>query len=214
MNYETIFQTAREIAQQRIRNGEPVLPDDTVCVIASVSGKLYTALNRRENVNGTIRNIHAEKEVIRSMQAAAETGIQTVLLLACSTGLPLLPCDDCMRSIIALNPDNIRCEIMMMDRAVPIAEFLEHFRKHGNMQNMQTSQPYAHAAPAATAVTSVTSVSVSAVSVQIPEATNDADIIRSKVSSLLHAAEDDEDDTDKKPKPEKKKRFGGFFGKK
>ena len=212
MNYETIFQTARELASQRIRSGEPVLPDDTVCVIAAVSGKLYTGVNRRENVNGTIRNIHAEKEVMRNMQNAGETGIRTVLLLACGTGMPLLPCDDCMRSIIALNPDNIRCEIMMMDRAVPIAEFIDRFRP---IANMQTSQPYAQAAPAKS-VTSITSVSVSAsaVSVQIPEATNDADLIRSKVSSLLHAAEDDEDDTDTKQKPEKKKRFGGFFGKK
>lgn len=212
MNYETIFQTARELASQRVRSGDPVLPDDTVCVIASVSGKLYTGVNRRENVNGTICNIHAEKEVLRSMQNAGETGIRTVLLLSVGTGMPLLPCDDCMRSFIALNPDNIRCEIMMMDRAVPIAEFIDRFRPKANMQ---ASQPYAQAAPAKT-VTSITSVSVSAsaVSVQIPEATSDADLIRSKVSSLLHAAEDDEDSTDKKQKPEKKKRFGGFFGKK
>ncbi len=212
MNYETIFQTAREIVSQRLRSGEPVMPDDTVCVIASVTGKLYTAQNRRENVNGTIRNIHAEKEAMRSMQNASETVIQTVLLLSCSNGMPLLPCDDCMRSMIALNPDNIRCEIMMMDRAVPIAEFIDRFRPKANMQ---ASQPYAQAAPAKS-VTSITSVSVSAsaVSVQIPEATNDADLLRSKVSSLLHAAEDDEDDTDKTQKPEKKKRFGGFFGKK
>ena len=203
-----IFQTGRELINQRIRSGEPLLPDDTVCVIAAASGRLYTGLNRRETVNGAVRNVHAEAEAMRSMQASSETAIRTVLLLSCANGSPLLPCDECMRNIIALHPDNIRCEIMMMDRAVPIAEFADRFHPK---QNMQVSQPYAQAAPAATSV-SVTSVS--AVSVQVPEASNDAGLLRSKVSSLLNSVDDDEDAADKTQKPEKKKRFGGLFGKK
>ena len=206
MNYDTIFQKAREIANQRLRSGEPVLPDDTVCVIASVSGQLYTAVNRRENVNGTVHNIHAEAEAIRSMQAASETMIRTILLISCANGMPLLPCDTCMRSIIALNPDNIRCEIMMMDRAVPMAEFRDRILPPRNMQMSQMSQQYSQVKPTVT--------SVSAVSMQVPEASNDANLLKSRVNNLLSAATDDDDEDEAKQKPEKKKLFGGLFGKK
>ncbi len=182
------------------------MPDDTVCVIASVSGKLYTALNRRENINGTVRNIHAEAEAIRSMQAASETMIRTILLISCANGMPLLPCDNCMRSIVALNPDNIRCEIMMMDRAVSMSEFRDRILPRQNMQMSQMSQPYAQAKPTVT--------SVSAVSMQVPEASNDANLLKSRVNSLLSAATDDDDEEETKHKPEKKGFFGGLFGKK
>ena len=205
MTYEMIFQQAREASAQRMRSGDPLLPDDTVCVIASASGKLYTGFNRRENVNGTLRNIHAELEAMRAMQSAGETVICTVLLLSCANGMPLLPCDNCMRSIVALNPENMRCEIMMMDRAVPLAQFLSSIMPNRNPQaSMQVSQPYTQAKPTVT--------SVSAVSVQVPEATNDADLLRSKVTDLLNTVDDDE--AEDAEKPEKKKRFGGLFRKK
>ena len=195
VNYDAIFQRAHEIANQRIRSGEPVLPDDTVCVLSTGSGKLYTGLNRRENSGGTLLNIHAETEAIRNMKATGETQIRTLLLISTANGMPMLPCDNCMLNIISLNPENNRCEIMMMDRAVPIAEFIDKLRPIGRP------------------VTSPSVTSVSSVSVQVREATNDANLIKSRVNSLLDSIEDDEEDP-KQKKPEKKKRFGGLFKKK
>ena len=132
--------------------------------------------------------------------------IRTILLISCANGMPLLPCDTCMRSIIALNPDNIRCEIMMMDRAVPMAEFRDRILPPRNMQMSQMSQPYSQVKPTVT--------SVSAVSMQVPEASNDANLLKSRVNNLLSAATDDDDEDEAKQKPEKKKLFGGLFGKK
>ena len=101
VNYDAIFQRAHEIANQRIRSGEPVLPDDTVCVLSTGSGKLYTGLNRRENSGGTLLNIHAETEAIRNMKATGETQIRTLLLISTANGMPMLPCDNCMLNIIS-----------------------------------------------------------------------------------------------------------------
>lgn len=194
VNYDAIFQRAHEIANQRIRSGEPVLPDDTVCVLSTGSDKLFTGLNHREQAGGSIRNIHAEVEAIRNMQAAGESHIRTLLLISTANGMPMLPCDNCMMSIIALNPENNRCEIMMMDRAVPISEFIDKLRPMGR--------------PLATpGVNSVTSVSV-----QVRDATNDANLLKSRVNSLLDSIEDEADEDD--AKPQKKKRFGGLFKKK
>ena len=212
VTYEMIFQQAREAAAQRAQSGEQMLPDDTVCVIASASGQMYTGFNRRETINGLPRNIHAEIEAMRAMKTAGENTIRTLLLISCANGMPLLPCDDCMRSILTLNPDNIRCEIMMMDRAVPIAEFFnrimptQHTHADGRVSqpvSRQISQQF-NSAPTVT--------SVSAVSVQIPEATNDANLLRNKVTDLLNTVDDD-DDTDEE-QPKKKKGFGGLFRKK
>lgn len=207
-----IFQQARDAAAQRTMSGEQVLPDDTVCVIASISGRLFTGYNRRDTINGIQRNIHAEIEAMRAMKTAGESTVCTLLLISCANGMPLLPCDDCMRSILTLNPDNIRCEIMMMDRAVPIAEFFNRImpkqRTHADGRvsqpvSQQISQQF-NAAPTVT--------SVSAVSVQIPEATNDANLLRNKVTDLLNTVDDDDDKDEEQPK--KKKGFGGLFRKK
>ncbi len=198
VNYDAIIQRAQEIAMQRMKSGEPIGPDDTVCVLSSASGRLFTGLNHLETQAGISHNVHAEVEAIRNMQVMGESVIQALLLISISNGMPLLPCFDCMRQILALHTDNINCQIMMQDRAVPIAEFSEQIKAHQKMR----------APIAQTSVQRVTSVSAPLP----PEASNDANLIKNRVSSLLSVVEDTEDD-EKETDTGKKKRFG-FFKKK
>lgn len=206
MNYDAIIQRATEIAMQRMNSGESVTPDDTVCVLCSSSGRLFTGLNRFEKKGGMIHNVHAELEAIHNMQVMGESVIQAMLLISITNGMPLLPCFDCMRQILALHTDNIYCEIMMQDRAVPIAEFSEQLKAQARMQSSVPN----------ISIQQVASVSASLTG----EAKNDASLIKNRVNSLLSVVQDSDDDeaepaadTDAQDDEGKKKRFG-FFRKK
>lgn len=199
VNYDAIIQRAREIATQRMKSGEPVGPDDTVCVLSSASGRLFTGLNHFEMQNGAVHNVHAEIEAIRNMQVMGESVIETLLLISITNGMPLLPCFDCMEQILELHTDNIHCEIMMHDRAVLLSEFSEQIKAQ---QKLRVSVQH-HS------VQRVTSVSA-----PLPaEASNEANLLKDRVNSLLSVVADDEDEPEQEEATGKKKRFG-FFRKK
>lgn len=195
MNYEAIIQRATEIAKQRMMSGERIMPDDTVCVLCSSSGRLFTGLSHFVNQGGMIQNIHAELEAIRNMQIMGESVIDSMLLISIVNGMPLLPCFDCMRQILSLHTDNIYCEIMMQDRAVPLAEFSDQLRA----QAVRTTLP------------NLGIQRVASVSVPLPtEVRNEANLIKDRVNSLLNVADDEEDQIAETEDGDKKKRFGLF----
>ena len=195
MNYEAIIQRATEIAKQRMMSGERIMPDDTVCVLCSSSGRLFTGLSHFVNQGGMIQNIHAELEAIRNMQIMGESVIESMLLISIVNGMPLLPCFDCMRQILSLHTDNIYCEIMMQDRAVPLAEFSDQLRA----QAVRTTLP------------NLGIQRVASVSVPLPtEVRNEANLIKDRVNSLLNVADDEEDQIAETEDGDKKKRFGLF----
>lgn len=195
MNYEAIIQRATEIAKQRMMSGERIMPDDTVCVLCSSSGRLFTGLSHFVNQGGMIQNIHAELEAIRNMQIMGESVIESMLLISIVNGMPLLPCFDCMRQILSLHTDNIYCEIMMQDRAVSLAEFSDQLRA----QAVRTTLP------------NLGIQRVASVSVPLPtEVRNEANLIKDRVNSLLNVADDEEDQIAETEDGDKKKRFGLF----
>lgn len=174
------------------------MPDDTVCVLCSSSGRLFTGFSHFVNQGGMLQNVHAELEAIRNMQIMGESVIDSMLLISIVNGMPLLPCFDCMRQILSLHTDNIYCEIMMQDRAVPLAEFSDQLRA----QAVRTTLPNF-------GIQRVASVSVS-----LPtEVRNDASLIKDRVNSLLHIVDDEEDQITETEDGDKKRRFG-FFRKK
>lgn len=165
MNYDAIFQKARAMAAQRLAQGTPVSPDETVCVICAQSGRLYNGSSHVENLNGIAHNVHAEAEAIRQMQGGNEAIIQALLLLSVSSGMPLLPCEHCLRSVLSLHSDNIVCEILMPDRAVPIKELIrdaDKFVRHDRAE-------------------------------QTASAEQGAGVLLAHVNSLLNAAEDEDE---------------------
>lgn len=198
VNYEAIFQCAHEIANQRMRSGEPISQDDTVCVICAGSGKMYSGINRRETSGSVPRNIHAEEEAIRNMQAAGEAVIQALLLISVANGMRMLPCDECMRKVLALHPDNIRCEILMPDRAVPLSEFSRKLSAAVHTPVNPVAKPEVHQVPS--------------VSVPLPQGVgSDAALLKSKVNDLLGVTEEEEEEEEEVTL---RSILGGFFKKK
>lgn len=194
MNYDMLFKKANEMASLRRRSGELISPDDTICVIFSGGGRIFTGTNRHETVNGRAINIHAEAEAIRSLQAAKESVVRTVLLISAMHGTPLLPCEHCLRSIALLNPENIKCEIMMHDRAVPITELGDFSGKVKESKNLSVSE------------------GLKVQSVPLEETANDSDILKQRVNSLLSVVDEDEEEEKKDEQP--KGLFGGLFRRK
>jgi len=190
MNYDAMFQRAFEIANQQYQLGQYYDQDDTICVLCTRSGMLYTGVNKKENVNGMIMNIHAEADAIRAMQSNGESAIAGVLLISSLNRTPLLPCEHCMRWILSLHPDNVCCEILMHDRAVPISEF-----SVSAASGLQPAAPFPDRSPA--------SVTLS------ESASNDSSLIMGRINDLLG---DEEEKTTEQPK--EKKRFGGLFRRK
>ena len=217
MNYDAIFQRAREIAAQRMQSGEQLMQDDTVCVICSASDTLYTGCNRRASVNGMLHNNHAEVEAIRNMQKAGEAAIRQVLLISVANGMPLLPCDQCLRNFLSIHPDNIRCEIMMHDRAVPITEFIERLRhpQAAHSAQLPPQQSLQHPVRQSQGIPKAEVQEFQLTSVSAPQdGANEANLLRNRVNSLLAAADElDEEEAEEKAAG-KKGLFGGLFRKK
>lgn len=185
MNYDAIFQKARSLAAQRASQGEPATSEDTVCVISSQSGRMYTGVSHVEKVGGTRHNVHAEAEAIRSMQGGGEAVIHALLLVSVSTGMPILPCEHCLRSVLTLHADNIQSEILMPDRAVPIRELVKDADKFIRRDTPQEPET-------------------------VPTG---AGVLMDHVNSLLNAAEEIDDDEEAEEAP-KKGFFGGLFRRK
>ena len=216
MNYDAIFQRAREIAAQRMQSGERPMPDDTVCVICSGSDTLYTGCNKRATINGVLRNTHAETEAIRNMQKAGEAAVRQVLLISVANGMPLLPCDQCLRNFLSIHPDNIRCEIMMHDRAVALAEFVEKLRHPQAAHSMQQQPQQSLQQPPRQSqfIPKAEVQEFKLTSVSAPQdGANEANLLRNRVNSLLAAADEIEEEEAEEASG-KKGFFGGLFRKK
>lgn len=197
-----------------MQSGEQLMPDDTVCVICSGSDTLYSGCNRRATINGMLRNTHAETEAIRNMQKAGEAAVRQVLLISVANGMPLLPCDQCLRSFLSIHPDNIRCEIMMHDRAVPITEFIEKLR-HPQTAHSAQYPPQQSVQQSVQGIPKAEVKEFRLTSVSAPQdGANEANLLRNRVNSLLAAADEIDEEEAEEKAAGKKGLFGGLFRKK
>lgn len=122
MAYDVILNIAAEVAKKRSESGVPVNPDDTVCVIRTNTGNIYTGLNGIEMRNGMAIPVHAEIDAINNMRAHDENIIEAVTVLNSFNLTPILPCNNCISIIISLNPENTKCQIVTPNRNIGIIE--------------------------------------------------------------------------------------------
>ena len=52
MTYEFMYNIAMDLVNQKIDSGDPMFPDDTVCVIFTKAGKIYTGMSYSEYASG------------------------------------------------------------------------------------------------------------------------------------------------------------------
>jgi len=231
MNSEAIFNAAHSTAIRMLESGAYLTPNDTVCAIESISGRIYTGISRAD-MNTMI---HAEVDAVRNMLAAGENIIQGLLLIGTQSRTPMLPCNNCLSYILSLAPENASCMIMMQDRIIGIGEVGMYTAPTGGMnapqnfgapngQQFMSGHGFTGGGPMVSPLqaapvprSGATSVSVSVSRYDIDEqAASHAKgaLLKDKVSSLMKVAEDDDDDDDEflenLEKDTKKKRFGFF----
>jgi cytidine deaminase len=194
LNYDAIFQKAHEVCDTRARSGQMTGPDESVCILFSRGGRLYYGVSRKEYINGIPKDIHAEHEAMMYMKQGHEYGIQALLLMTTGTRMLMAPCSQCIREIIAMSQENLRCEILLPDRAVLITQLPNFDRRFTvSQQSVQFGGGQQ--------------------SVQFNAASENSgsEALLSRVNDLLSVADDNDEDEEE----EKKKRgFGGFFRRK
>ena len=122
MAYEFMYNVALDMVNKRTSSGEPVSPEDTVCVIYSNTGRIYTGMSRIDNQRGMVNLIHAEVDAIRNMQSFGENGIESLLLMHIYSRSLMLPCGNCIGSVLSLDPSNSQCWVWGPDRLMRITE--------------------------------------------------------------------------------------------
>ena len=201
IDFSQIYKMAVDLINYTASSRGYLEPSTTVCVIVSKSGRVYNGVSHNE--------VHAEVEAVRNMQSFNENAVESLILVDANSRLAILPCLNCIRYIISLNPVNTGALINMPDRPVPFQEILA--------QN-QPSQPL----PAAPFATVRQSVPISATrSSMVMTGRSKGSVLNGKVNTLLASAQEEQSDDDlalikelTDSTQKKKGLFGGLFGKK
>ncbi len=242
MQYETIFKSAFDTASARISSGQFVPPDETICVVCSKSGKLFTGISRQMNMGGSVTTIHAEIEAIQQMISAGESSVEALLLINTMSRVPMIPCNGCMAQIVSLDQGNTSAQIMLQDRVIPISEIGNFTGANSPLSAAPVpSSPYSSVSvPQPAAPMFAQSMNYGGTSVNFMNAAplnpspfaqqssmsrppgtinmsgSKGSLLKNKVDSLMEVVEDDDDDADFLDEEEedapKKKKRFGLFG--
>ncbi|MBP3271047.1 MAG: hypothetical protein J6M17_02315 [Ruminococcus sp.] len=212
MTFEQIYNLALDAVNKRVQGGEYIGPDETVCVICSQSGKMYTGISHIEMMNGAPMSIHAEIDAIRKMQSFGEVAIASLVLMNSLSRSPMLPCNGCVSYIMSLTPDNASAVVMMPDRMIRLPEV--SMFAGGGAAAPQGVQPYGGMSQN---MSGYRSQSVPAPNTKgSGGGSSKGDLLKDRVSNIMSIADDDDDDDEFLEElaadSKKKGLFGGLFG--
>lgn len=198
IDFNQIYKMAIDLINYTVSSRGFIEPNTTVCIILAKSGRVFNGVSHNE--------VHAEVEAVRNMQSFNENAVETLILVDANTRVALLPCINCIRYIISLNPVNTGAMVNMPDRPVPFQEVMA--------QNQAQAYASVHQ--------SVNLVSATRSSMVMTGKSKSA-LLSGKVNGLL-AATKEEEQTDEdidlmneladSVNNKKKGLFGGIFGKK
>ena len=118
MIYDFLLNTAVDLAKKRFQSGFTPGPDDTICVLYTNAGSVYTGVSTI-NANGII---HAEIDAINNMRSHGENVIQAITVFNSCTFSPILPCNSCINYIISVNIENAKSVIVIPNGNIRITE--------------------------------------------------------------------------------------------
>lgn len=197
IDFNQMYQMAMDVINQYVAANGYAAPNMTVCVVLAKSGRVYNGISHNE--------VHAEVEAIRNMQGFNENAVDALILVDANTRLAMLPCFNCIRYIISLNPMNTSAMINMPDRPVPFQEVLAQNQMGGYSSVQQRGV-----------------VSANRSSMVMTGRAKSA-LLSGKVNTLMAAAKDEEQSDEdielmkeltESTQEKKKGLFGGLFGKK
>lgn len=195
MTFDSIYATSMDIINGMTYNGYLFTPDMTVCVIISVTGRVYSGVsNVYTDVAGMPVSVHAEINAMNNMTALGEYAIDTLILVGAVNRLALLPCSGCLNYIVSVDQNNMDSFVAIPDRMIRVSEVGAYVQ--GGMQAGSVHQ-------------SVSSESITALG-----GSSNGDLLKDKLNQLIaDNGDEDEDDSEYLEafgKPKKKKFFGLF----
>ena len=227
MTYEFMYNIAMDLVNQRMGNGEPVTPNDTVCVIFTKAAKIYTGMSYVETYGDPANPTHAEVDALKGMHEYHETAIEAIMLVLVSTRGLILPCNSCLERIIAMDKSNAEASIVVSDRLIRIDEVAK-FAAPQVQVNVPPPPVQDYASPMQGNAPMIPPPAASSGnnSAMIPELGNEmpyatertysnpterasGSLLKQRVNSLMSVADDDDDTVEETKKG--KGLFGGLF---
>ncbi len=207
VDFNQIYKMAMDVVNYMISSRGYIEPNTTVCVILTKTGRVFNGVSHNE--------VHAEVEAVRNMQGFNETAVEAMILVDANSRLALLPCINCIRYIISLNPVNAGAMVNMPDRPVPFQEIMAQNQGAPMMQTPSNRNSAQHA--------QFQQIPVSATrSSMVVTGRSKSALLSGKVNNLLAAAKEEEESAEDialmkeltESTQKKKGLLGGLFGKK
>lgn len=214
MAYEFMYMAAMDLIQKKKETGEIITAEDTVCIIYSRSGKIYSGSSKAGNYMNPL-GVHAEIEAVRYMQAFNETAIEAIMLVHIYSNGLILPCNNCLSYISSINPANNMSVIVVSDRLIPINEVVQYAAPSpGANVPPFPAQPADKADGPAEPDTQGNDTPSDQSQTETSSAEKaSGSYLKNKVNDLMNVAIDDEEEEIKNaPRTKGKTLFGAIFG--
>jgi len=144
ISYNIILNVASDIVKKRRENGIIISSDDTVCVLCTNTGNIYTGISGLETRNGLTSIFHAEVDAVNNMKQHGESIIESVSVFSSVSLSPILPCNSCLTMMVYLAPENINTVIVTPTGNIKVTDIgmftqptmqPQYYQPYGQMMN-------------------------------------------------------------------------------
>lgn len=119
MNFDILYSIAVDLINKKKINNTPFSSkfNEFVCVLMTQANSIFTGVSGSAIKDGKLVSVCAEYETIKIMLNSNENKINALVTVDCQTLLPCVPCDDCKRLLLEINPENAGCFIMTSNKS-------------------------------------------------------------------------------------------------
>ena len=142
MNFDILYSIAVDLINKKKVNNTPFGSkfNKSVCVFMTQANSIFTGVSGSAIKDGKLVSVCAEYETIKIMLNSNENKINALVTVDCQTLLPCVPCDDCKRLLLEINPENAGCFIMTSNKSfVKLKDLSSNKNKSALVNDIGTS---------------------------------------------------------------------------
>ena len=113
-------QVAQNAVNQRMSSNIPIGRNDTICVVNTLSGRVYVGFSGMDNMQGMPMEKHAEIDAVNNMMMYNDVVINALTLFNITTMTVILPCVRCVEALLRLNPNNANAMVITPTNPIPL----------------------------------------------------------------------------------------------
>ncbi len=113
-------QVAQNAVNQRMSSNIPIGRNDTICVVNTLSGRVYVGFSGIDNMQGIPSEKHAEIDAVNNMMMYNDVVINALTLFNITTMTVILPCVRCVETLLRLNPNNANAMVITPTNPIPL----------------------------------------------------------------------------------------------